>query len=406
MNFRKLTSLDLAKEFIRVRKRTISTFEQFKKHLGSDLEVKIIPTINTPRWEFGHVAWFSERWILRNKERNEGEYANYNKILSPDKNIKPYFKDADKLFDSSTLAHNDRWQVKLPNELEIKRYLNETLSSIIVQIEKEQPSTNQECYFYRLSLAHEYMHLEAFVMTARSLNFPIFNFHKKLIYSNFTRSKMIKVSEQKLFSENSKSEFVFDNETLDHHVNTKSYEIDTSPVSVKDFMQFYEKNCYSNQLLWSKEGWNWLSQNQDNTFINFFSTSANREYVLNKWFGLDHLVNTDFPALHISYYEAEAYCNWKKRRLPTELEWMLATQKNEFKWGYVWEWTKEVFVSYKKFRPHPYEEYSKPWFDNHQVVKGSSFATQERFKSIKFRNFYQKHRNDVFIGFRTVKDLL
>ena len=99
-------------------------------------------------------------------------------------------------------------------------------------------------------------------------------------------------------------------------------------------MQFYEKNCYSNQLLWSKEGWNWLSQNQDNTFINFFSTSANREYVLNKWFGLDHLVNTDFPALHISYYEAEAFCSWKGGRLPTESEYeYVSTNMGKTKMG-------------------------------------------------------------------------
>ena len=88
MNFRKLTSLDLAKEFVRVRKLTINTFKQFERKLGPTLEVKMCPTINNPRWEFCHVAWFSERWILRNKERNEGDSANLNTILNPDENIK------------------------------------------------------------------------------------------------------------------------------------------------------------------------------------------------------------------------------------------------------------------------------------------------------------------------------
>ena len=93
-------------------------------------------------------------------------------------------------------------------------------------------------------------------------------------------------------------------------------------------------------------------------------------------------MNSNFPALHISYYEAEAYCNWKKRRLPTELEWILATEKKGFSWGHIWEWTNDIFMSYKRFRPHPYEDYSKPWFNNHQVVKGSSFATQKNFKDL------------------------
>jgi EgtB-related family protein len=85
---------------------------------------------------------------------------------------------------------------------------------------------------------------------------------------------------------------------------------------------------------------------------------------------------------------------------------MIAAERKEFVWGSVWEWTNDIFKSYNKFRPHPYSDYSKPWFNDHQVVKGSSFATQKEFKNSTFRNFYQKHRNDVFIGFRTVKDLL
>ena len=141
MNFRNLTSLDLAVEFTRVRSRTIDTFKQFKKNLGAGFKVKKTPTINNPRWEFSHVAWFSERWLLRNKERNEGEDANYNKILNPDANIKTYFKDADKLFDSSSLAHSDRWIVKLPTELEVIKYLEDTLDKIILQIKKETKAT-------------------------------------------------------------------------------------------------------------------------------------------------------------------------------------------------------------------------------------------------------------------------
>ena len=406
MNFRNLTSLDLAVEFTRVRSRTIDTFKQFKKNLGAGFEVKKTPTINNPRWEFSHVAWFSERWLLRNKEINEGEDANYNKILNPDANIKTYFKNADKLFDSSSLAHSDRWIVKLPTELEVIKYLEDTLDKIILQIKKEKPLTNKECYFYRLSLAHEYMHLEAFIMTARTLKFPIFNYHEKIVRSSFFKSKKIQIKDRKLFTRNSNLEFLFDNETLNFDTDTKPYEIDTCPVSVEEFLHFYENDGYLNKPLWSEEGWNWLLRNKNNTFINLCSSSKNCKFILNNWFGLNHLVEANFPALHITFYEAEAYCNWKKRRLPTELEWLLATEKEEFEWGNVWEWTNDIFMPYERFRPHPYEDYSKPWFNDHQIVKGSSFATQKKFKSIIFRNFYKKNRNDVFIGFRTVKDLL
>ena len=195
----------------------------------------------------------------------------------------------------------------------------------------------------------------------------------------YTISKKIQIKDRKLSTRNSNLEFLFDNETLNFDTNTKPYEIDTCPVSVEEFLHFYENDGYSNKPLWSKEGWNWLLRNKNNTFINLCSSSKNRKFILNNWFGLDHLVEANFPALHITFYEAEAYCNWKKRRLPTELEWLLATEKEEFEWGNVWEWTNDIFMPYERFRPHPYEDYSKPWFNDHQIVKGSSFATQKKF---------------------------
>jgi len=404
MNFRNLTSLDLAREFTRVRKLTISILEQFKNNLGPSLNVKLSQSINTPRWEFSHVAWFSERWVLRNKERNEGENANNNKILCPDKTIQTYFKTADELFDSSKLAHDDRWKFELPPVTVVKSYLETTLDKIILQISNENPSSDRECYFYRLALAHEYMHLEAFIMTAQTLKFSIHDCHKNLIRTNFNDAEKLLVKD-KNFKVDTNLGFFFDNETVRLDSIKNPFEIDSSPVSIKKFLQFFESGGYNNKSLWSDEGWSWLLNNERNTFINLFISEDCKKDLLKNWFGLNHIINPNFPVLHVSFFEAEAYCNWKKRRLPTELEWMLATNKEEFIWGSVWEWTNDIFKPFRGFRPHPYQEYSKPWFYSHQVVKGSSFATQKMLCNRIFRNFYQKHRNDVFIGFRTVKDL-
>ena len=37
----------------------------------------------------------------------------------------------------------------------------------------------------------------------------------------------------------------------------------------------------------------------------------------------------------------------------------------------------------------------------HQVLRGASFATPDRLRSARFRNFYMPHRDDMFVGFRT-----
>jgi EgtB-related family protein len=67
----------------------------------------------------------------------------------------------------------------------------------------------------------------------------------------------------------------------------------------------------------------------------------------------------------------------------------------------LWEWTCSPFLPYAGFEADAYREYSAPWFETHQVLRGASFVTPLRLRSPKFRNFYLPERNDIFAGFRT-----
>jgi EgtB-related family protein len=67
----------------------------------------------------------------------------------------------------------------------------------------------------------------------------------------------------------------------------------------------------------------------------------------------------------------------------------------------VWEWTTSAFAPYPGFSPHPYRDYSAPWFDGRPVLRGASFATQPRMRHPRYRNYFEAGRNDVFAGFRS-----
>ena len=89
--------------------------------------------------------------------------------------------------------------------------------------------------------------------------------------------------------------------------------------------------------------------------------------------------------------------------MPTEHEWTLALDHAgaDFSWGEVWEWTASPFAAWPGFTPHPYRDYSQPWFDGRPVLKGGSFASPPRIKHPRYRNFFTAGRNDVFAGFRS-----
>ena len=73
--------------------------------------------------------------------------------------------------------------------------------------------------------------------------------------------------------------------------------------------------------------------------------------------------------------------------------------------GNVWEWTASAFLPYPGFEPGPYREYSQPWFGDHRVLRGGSFATRSRLVHNRWRNFYMPERNDVFAGIRLARSL-
>ena len=162
--------------------------------------------------------------------------------------------------------------------------------------------------------------------------------------------------------------------------------IDARVVTAGEFAAFVASTDFRDPRFWSIDGNEWREARQN----------------------ADADPRKDFAAIHVSYFEAEAYCRWVNRRLPTEAEWeYTATSSAEFfaSTGQVWEWTTTPFAPHPGFQAERYLEYSAPWFLSngvrHQVLKGGSFVTHPRLKYPQYRNFYTPDRSDMFCGFRT-----
>jgi ergothioneine biosynthesis protein EgtB len=194
--------------------------------------------------------------------------------------------------------------------------------------------------------------------------------------------------------------FAFDNELRARDVAVDAFAIDSRVVRWEEYLPFVDAGGYADRHFWSDDGRAWLAVTGA-TAPRYLRRAGDRwqQWRHGRWTILD----ATLPACHLTLHEAQAWCAWAGRRLPSEAEWECAavSRPAAFRWGDVWEWTASSFAPYPGFEPHPYRDYSAPWFDGRPVLRGASFATQPRMRHPRYRNYFDAARNDIFAGFRS-----
>lgn len=198
------------------------------------------------------------------------------------------------------------------------------------------------------------------------------------------------------------SSLAYDNELPRHSVDLESFNIASRPVSNGEYLAFIEADAYSNQNLWSEDGWTWNQQQQIRYPEHWKQDASGNWYMIKDGGPVD--IPEEQPVYGISYYEACAYANWARARLPHEFEWEAAVRNQQLhNTGKVWEWCRNTFSPYPGFKAFPYEGYSKPWFDeNHYVLRGGSAYTRPEIRRASFRNFFNPDKRHMFAGLRLV----
>ena len=75
---------------------------------------------------------------------------------------------ADALYDSSAVAHADRWRLPLPSRTATLRYVADVLAETLESLARAG-ETDDALYYFRLALYHEDMHAESFAHARQTL---------------------------------------------------------------------------------------------------------------------------------------------------------------------------------------------------------------------------------------------
>ncbi len=374
------------------RNHTLRWIAAYESALGSELRVPLLAEVNPPLWELGHIGWFQEYWLARNVQRTRGDACDPTTPRLPS-----VLANADRWYNSSEVPHDSRWTLDLPSLQDTRDYLVNTLETT-VDLLHGAGDDDASLYLYRLALFHEDMHVEAFAYMAQTLGFDT-GLLPPLATQAPAEPLLFPATRWALGS--APVGFVFDNEKSRHDEAVPEFEIDAQAVTWAQYGEFVEDGGYDEAMYWSEPGWAWLRAEGRRTPRH---VDQMRQGVLQNRGGRLMRVPMTQPVMHVTWHEAQAWCRWAGRRLPTELEWEVAAHQGAtrgFRWGDVWEWTASTFHPYPGFSADPYRDYSGPWFGTHKVLRGASFATRGRMRSAKYRNFYLPHRDDIFCGFRS-----
>jgi len=409
----------LAERFDAVRAQTERLCEPLDTE---DYVVSSMADVSPTKWHLAHTSWFFETFIL-------GPHAP--EYVSP--NPRYAF-----LFNSYYVQAGERHcramrgLVTRPTVREVFQYrahVNEAMRALLGEINEDQ---NHPAYpLIVLALHHEQQHQELLVTDIKHVFWmnplrPVYRERPEL------PQRVLPESAWKAFGGgvhrigHQDEGFSFDNELPAHREFLEDFKLASRLVTNGEYLDFINDGGYKHSELWLSPG---LAMVNDGGWeAPFYWERADDGWTEFTLAGT-RAVALDEPVCHVSYYEADAFARWAKRRLPTEAEWEVAArgvpiegtfvESERFHpapasaeaiasgeltqlYGDVWQWTQSAYVGYPGFKADTgaIGEYNGKWMADQWVLRGASCATPQSHARLTYRNFFPSDARWQFMGIR------
>ncbi len=381
-----------------------------------DYVVQPSSEVSPPKWHLGHTSWFFEEVIL--KKYLDG-YVTFNSQYGTLFNS--YYKAV-----SQHTIQSERGYLSRPTLAEILRY-RAHVDSELTRLLNEVPLTETLASLIETGMHHEQQHQELlfmdikYILASNLLDtsyalMPLEDATKQSQKENWISYKegIYEIGYQGVA-------FSYDNERPRHKHYLYPFAINQSLVTNGDFLAFIQEDGYQEAKYWLSQGWDWVNEKDIQQPL-YWRKVDNRwyEYTLHGLTPLD----LNRPLVHVSYFEADAFANWKGQRLPTEqeLELYLSTSQanhhlpkaevfhpnDALAAEQVWCWTRSQYLPYPNFKAFDgmLNEYNGKFMCNQFVLRGGCVLTPERHYRHSYRNFYSPEQRWMFSGIRLAKDVI
>ena len=376
--------------YISVRNCTESICKPLKTE---DYVVQSAVFASPAKWHLAHTTWFFETFILKKYIDNYIEYNNQFSFL-----FNSYYNNA-----GERILRANRGNLSRPTVEDIykyRAYVDERMLELL-----NKPIDTEIEKLLVLGLNHEQQHQELLLtdlkyMFGHNPIFPAYKNEFNLVNDLNLTNGFVSIKEGVYEIGYNKNGFCYDNELGVHKVYLNDFQINNTLVTNKEFIEFIESGAYSNFNLWLDNAWSWLNENSIKAPL--YWHKINNEWHYYTLAGLQK-VNPNALLSHISFYEANAFAEWKGMRLPTEFEWEIASKQLD--WGKRWEWTSSSYLPYPKYKKAKgaVGEYNGKFMNNQMVLRGASVATSKNHSRKTYRNFFHSDERWQFTGIRLVK---
>lgn len=412
----------LLEEFVEVRRCTELICAPLS---NEDLMLSVTEETSPPKWHLAHTTWFFDKFILE--------------ALIPEHEVNPEINFLFNSYYKSVGPHVqkvNRGLISRPSSKEILDYRNGVTDKVyqaLISCEAHQYKSLKNILL--LGVNHEQQHQELLLMDIKRNFFanplrPRYEGHHLSPIENISKSEWQNIPSSLVEIGMPKKHigFYYDNEGGQHKQWVDSFMLSSHLVTNGEYLDFIENEGYQNPLLWLSDGWD-IKEKENWSAPLYWEKKDDSWWVMS----LSGMIPLDLaaPVAHISYYEAQAFAEWKGCRLPTEFEWEAAAKQEQVGGqflesgphdpmtadlnfsrfsqihGTLWEWTQSAYLPYPKYESFSggLSEYNKKFMCNQFVLRGGSCITPESHYRTTYRNFYYPYMRWQYCGLRLAKDL-